>query len=317
MKCSKCDGEAVIRIGYANLNLCSTHFIEWLENRVERTIDKYKMLEGTKRLGVAVSGGKDSTTLLHVLKKIGDGRGIEVIGINIDLGIDHGSGYSSKSTEIAIKNFEMLNVKYRIVNLEEEYGFSIDDAKRRIHRPVCSTCGLSKRYVMNWVAVEEGLDTVATGHNVNDNAQFVTMGYLTGDVDNLSRLRSVSPAENGLVKKIKPLFLTYEKETLTYALLKKIPFILDSCPNTFRVGGRTQDAVRRNLEEMEDKFPGYMVNLVENFERRIRPALEDKYLRKDEVSKCKICGMPTSKGRDICSFCAVRAKLKKEKDLSN
>ncbi|BBG24351.1 TIGR00269 family protein [Sulfuracidifex tepidarius] len=316
MNCSKCNGEAVIRIAHANLSLCSVHFIEWLEERVERTVEKYKMLEGTKRLGIAVSGGKDSTTLLHVMKKIADKKGIEILGINVDLGIDQGKLYSSKSTEMALKNFEMLGIKYRIVNLEREYGFSIDEAKRGIHRPVCSTCGLSKRYITNWVALEEGLDTVATGHNVNDNAQFIMMGYLTGDVSNLSRLRSVAPSENGLIKKIKPLFLTYEKETLTYALLKKIPFILDSCPNTFRVGGRTQDSIRRNLEEMEDKVPGYMLNLVESFERKIRPALEEKYLKKEEVGKCKICGMPTSKDRDICSFCAVRIKMKKVKSLT-
>lgn len=82
------------------------------------------------------------------------------------------------------------------------------------------------------------------------------------------------------------------------------------------MGGRTQDAVRRNLEEMEDKIPGYMLNLVENFERKIRPALEEKYLKKEEVSKCKICGMPTSKGRDICSFCAIRIKMKKIKSVT-
>ncbi len=291
-------------------------FVEWLEQRIERTVEKYKMLEGTRKLGIAVSGGKDSTTLLHVMKKIADKKGIEIFGINIDLGIDQGKSYSSKSTEIAVKNFEMLNVNYRIVNIAKEYGFTIDEAKENIHRPVCSTCGLSKRYVMNWIALEEGIDTIATGHNVNDNAQFISMGYLTGDVENLSRLRNVAPAENGLVKKIKPLFLTYEKETLTYALIKRIPFIIDSCPNTFRVGGRTQDAVRRNLEEMEDKIPGYMLNLVENFERKIRPALEEKYLKKEEVSKCKICGMPTSKGRDICSFCAIRIKMKKIKSVT-
>lgn len=310
MKCKKCENKAIIKIPYANLTLCKEHFIEWFENRFEKIVEKYKIFEESKKIAVAVSGGKDSTTLLHLMKKYSDKYGLELIGINVDLGIDMGKSYSSKSTEFAVKNFETLGVKYRVVKIREKYGFTIDEAKVKVKRPVCSTCGLVKRYTLTEVAEEEGADTLITGHNLNDMAQFIMSGYFSGDVNNLARLDIVSHAEKGYkVKKAKPLFLMYEKEILTYAIVKGIPFLYDSCPYTFRVGGVTQDTIRRKLEELEESIPGYMLMLVENFIEKIQPALKEKYVREDEVGHCKICGRPTSKGRDICSFCAIRLKV--------
>jgi len=307
VKCTKCDNTAVIKIPYAGLYLCREHFIEWFERRFKKVVKDYKMFEGSKKVAVAVSGGKDSTTLLHLLHALSQEEGFELIGITIDLGIDMGKKYSQLSTEFAVKNYEALGVKYRVVRLKEEYGFTIDEAKVKIRRPVCSTCGLTKRYVLEVVAEEEGADTLATGHNLNDVAQYVMTGYFNGDVLSLARLRPVSPAENGYVKKVKPLFLIPEKEVMTYALLKGIPFLYDSCPHTFRVGGASSEAIRRTLEELEDKVPGFMASLVKNFEEKIRPRIED--VPKETLGRCKICGRPTNKDREICSFCSLRIKL--------
>ncbi|MEM0173235.1 MAG: TIGR00269 family protein [Sulfolobaceae archaeon] len=312
MRCSKCQNKAIISIKYAGLYLCKEHLNEWLESRVQRTIEKYKMISKNDVVAVAVSGGKDSTTLLHVLHKLSNKMGFEIIGLNIDLGIDGGYEYSKKSTEIARKNFEMLGIKYRIIRLKEEFGFGIDDTKNKTSRPVCSTCGIVKRYLLNRFAKEMGANVLATGHNLNDIAQFILAGYVNGDVNNLSKLSPVLPAEFGFIKKIKPLFLIPEKEIMTYAISNNIQFVYDSCPHTFRrIGGVMQTSIRRSLEELEERVPGIMLRLVENFEEKIRPLLEIR-TEKEELNFCKECGMPTSKGRELCSFCAIRSKLTKQ-----
>jgi len=316
MKCSKCDNKAVIAIRYAGLYLCKEHLNEWLESRVQRTIEKYKMISRNDIVAVGVSGGKDSTTLLHVLYKLSKKMGFEVIGLNIELGIDNGYEYSKKSTEIAKKNFEMLGIKYRIIKLKEEFGFSIDDTRNKSSRPVCSTCGIVKRYLLNKFAKEMGANVLATGHNLNDIAQFIMAGYINGDVSNLSKLSPVLPAEHGFVKKVKPLFLTPEKEIMTYAIVNNIPFIYDSCPYTFRrLGGVMQTSIRRSLEELEEKVPGIMLRLVENFEEKIRPLISIER-EETELNFCKVCGMPTTKGRELCSFCAIRAKFTNVENLA-
>jgi uncharacterized protein (TIGR00269 family) len=317
MKCSKCDNSAIIKIPYANIYLCKDHFIQWFEIRFEKTIKEYKMVKVGDKVAVAVSGGKDSTTLLHLMVNLAKKMDFEVIGINIDLGIDEGTNYSRKSTEFAKRNFEILGIKYRIVNLKEEYGFTISDTKGKLSRPVCSTCGIVKRYLINKIAIQEGANVVATGHNLNDMAQFILSGYINGDIISLYKLKPILPEEKGFIKKIKPLFLTPEKEILTYALVKGIPFIYDSCPFTFRIGGPMQDTLRRSLEGIEEKIPGSMMRLVKNFEEKIRPMIENYVLKEEELSTCKSCGMPTAKGRELCSFCAIRNKIIKKSIKAN
>ncbi|BBE41972.1 tRNA(U54)-2-thioribothymidine synthetase [Conexivisphaera calida] len=59
---------------------------------------------------------------------------------------------------------------------------------------------------------------------------------------------------------------------------------------------------------MEEAMPGFMMRLVQEFADKVQPALADRYLREGEVGRCRICGRPTSRDREICSFCAVRMR---------
>ncbi len=61
MKCSKCDGAAIMSQRYSGRHLCADHFTEEFEQMVQETILKGSMVEGGDRIAVAVSGGKDST----------------------------------------------------------------------------------------------------------------------------------------------------------------------------------------------------------------------------------------------------------------
>ncbi len=67
MRCSICGSRAIIRIPDLRRNFCEKHFVEYFERRVQKTIERYQMLKNVKKLLVAVSGGKDSLVLLHVL----------------------------------------------------------------------------------------------------------------------------------------------------------------------------------------------------------------------------------------------------------
>jgi tRNA(Ile)-lysidine synthase TilS/MesJ len=133
VRCRVCGGEAVVRLEYANLRLCGKHFVEFFERRVLRTVERYGMLREGQRVAVAVSGGKDSVSLLHALWKLRERLGVELVGVTIDLGI---RGYSEEYVGVALENFEQLGVPYRVVRLAD-YGFTIDDAAERLRRPVC------------------------------------------------------------------------------------------------------------------------------------------------------------------------------------
>ncbi len=310
MKCSLCDKEAVREIPYMKMYLCREHFIEWFDQRFIRDSKRYRVFENSKRVAVAVSGGKDSTTMLHLLSQASKQLNVEIIGLTIDLGIDNGTGYSRKSVETAVKNFEIAHVKYKVIDLGSDYNFTIDKAKRGTNRPACSVCGLSKRYILNAAAEEMDADTLATGHNLDDMAQFIFSGYVYGNLESLSRNSMVNPPERGYrVKKVKPLFFTPEGEILHYAILRGYPFIYDPCPYSSEFGSVSQERIGDMMKNMEAKMPGTMMNMVKTFEKQIRPALHDIYSRDEDVGRCKLCGRPTTKDREICSFCSIKNKL--------
>ncbi|MCZ7403475.1 MAG: hypothetical protein O8C67_00900 [Candidatus Methanoperedens sp.] len=91
MKCQRCSKSAVVYQKYSNAHLCKVHFIEDVERKIKRDIRKFKMVERSDRIAVALSGGKDSIALLYILHKIFKNRpDIELLAVTIDEGI---SGY--------------------------------------------------------------------------------------------------------------------------------------------------------------------------------------------------------------------------------
>ena len=61
-----CNKKPVIEL-YSGEKLCKGHFSEYFENKVLKTIRQFKLLDKEEKVGVALSGGKDSLTVLHIL----------------------------------------------------------------------------------------------------------------------------------------------------------------------------------------------------------------------------------------------------------
>ena len=97
LPCKECGAKSSVYLAYADANFCAEHFGEFFRKRAYRTIREFDMLAKTKRLGIALSGGKDSTVLLTLLKPLCDQMRIELVAISIDEGI-HGyrTGHSRR-----------------------------------------------------------------------------------------------------------------------------------------------------------------------------------------------------------------------------
>lgn len=104
MKCTKCGKPASVKLRHYNIKLCKEHFNEFIEQRVEKAIKKFKMFGRNSKILIAVSGGKDSVSLWHMLKKLG----YEVDALFIRAGK---SGMVQKAQEIVEKtqSFSTLN----------------------------------------------------------------------------------------------------------------------------------------------------------------------------------------------------------------
>lgn len=311
--CKKCGKPATYRVRYARIWLCPKHFIEFFERRVKRTIDDYKLVKNVKRILVAVSGGKDSVTALYILNKFKDVYGYEVIGVTIDLGIPV---YSTKSVEIAKSLYKMLGIEYHIIRLSD-YGFTIRDLQlwrkeKRIRRPICSFCGIIKRYLLNKAALDLEANVVATGHNLDDLVKFVATNYYNGRINDLVKLGLKTPPIRGkFAGRIRPLGLMSDREILYYVNNLGLPYVHMKCPYSPK-HANIQDRILVRINDLEEEYPGFKIGFIKSFLHHLKPIIMKGYnFEEKEIYTCSLCGMPTSNKDRICSFCKLRLKVSK------
>ena len=95
----------------------------------------------------------------------------------------------------------------------------------------CTFCGILRRRLLNEAALKLGATKVATGHNLDDEAQTVFINLIRGDVSRLIRL-GIKPLKyrEGFIPRVKPLRYIPEKEIAIYAYLMGFPLYERECP---------------------------------------------------------------------------------------
>lgn len=285
MKCFYCSEEAIVNLRYTNLRLYKKHFIEYFENRGRKTLERYQMLSKNKEILIAVSGGKDSVALLNVMSKLSSDYDIYIHGLTIDLGINSYKSY----IRAAIENYRSLGVDYTIIDIKREYGFTIDDAVKVFKkRKPCSTCGIVKRYVINRFAYEQGFDSIATGHTLDDITALMLLHLLRGNLNELKKLVPVLESRERMVSRIKPLIETYENDIKVYVDLKSLIFDNSRCPY---YSDESSLFYKKLLDKVENRSPSSKIVFLRSILNKIVPLIQTEEI---SLKKCKICGMPTT-----------------------
>jgi uncharacterized protein (TIGR00269 family) len=300
MLCSKCDDIAIVSQRYSDTHLCKRHFVEDFEDKVKETIAKGQMLEDKDRIAVALSGGKDSSALLHILNKILSGRkDIEMFVITIDEGIQ---GYREETIKSARRMTEKLGVEHVIVSFKDEFGLDLDEIVAGKKEAPCTFCGVFRKRLLNYTAKKFGATKVATGHDLDDEAQSIMMNYVKGDIERLGRFmpRRIQP---GLVPRIKPLKNIPERDTALYCIVNGFYVKMAECPYaslSFR------SDVRDLLNNLEMKFPGTKQSCMKGF-YSLSDLLAMRYPPMD-LSSCSLCGEPCVDG--LCKACQLLNRIK-------
>ena len=225
----------------------------------------------------------------------------KLVALHINLGIDT---YSKISEEIVRSVCRSLGINLVVVNIKELIGFSIPEMAKKVHRSVCSICGLVKRYVMNASAIELGADSIATGHNMDDLIANIVKEFLNMNIEGLVKLVPRTESIDGIaIGRIRPFYETSEMECLLYSLLNELPFIRFSCPYIDLSG--IDRLIKKYINDLDYRHPGIKVSFIRKFVKNI--PLLSSHVSKAKIMKCDSCGL-ISQG-DECSFCKLTRRL--------
>ncbi len=298
-----CGSKAIYFRRWEGKYYCNSCLAWQVEKRFRKTVSKSRLVRKGERIAVALSGGKDSSVLLHLMNELRKDLPFDIVAVSVDEGID---GYRLAALEKARELTGNLGIEHHTAYFSGEFNVTIGG----ISEKHCTYCGVFRRYLLNKKALELGADKLAVGHNMDDEAQSIIMNFFRGDFSRFRRL-GAEPAVTGdekFVQRIKPLRNIPEKEILLYALIKGLPFSDLECQHSF---DNLRRDVQKLLDGIEGKYPGSKLQVV-SFYDRLRPSLA--FVKAARISRCKICGEPAS--QSICKACGLLEKLRREQRIS-
>jgi cytoplasmic tRNA 2-thiolation protein 1 len=297
----RCGKKSVFYRAYNGEALCADCFNESIFDKIKKTISKYEMLHYKDKVAVALSGGKDSTSLLYILSKIMKGHGSELYALTIDEGIE---GYREESVKNAESLVSELKIPLLVSSYQEFFGFSLDEAlsertKRGVKATSCAVCGPLRRRSIDLAAEKLGVNVVATAHNLDDILQTFYINLYSGDTERIRWLYpSYKPTRTEFkLRRIKPAMEIYEEELAFFAYLNKLPFQTQSCPY-MNEGIRTE--IRLHLNDLERKHPGIKYSTLKTV-LQIARTIKPEEGQEKQVMRCEKCRAVST--QLICSVC--------------
>ncbi|MEM5798168.1 MAG: TIGR00269 family protein [Candidatus Aenigmatarchaeota archaeon] len=303
MKC-ECGRKAIIHRHYEGSALCPRHFILSFEKRIKKTIRRYNMLKSGDRIAVAISGGADSLSLLNVMHKIVSPRhDMNMFAVCIDEGI---KGYRDVTIKRAKRFCKRLGIELHIASFADTFGRTMDQKVSEVGKEnACMYCSIGRRWLLNRTARELGATRIATGHNLNDEAETILMNWIRGDIARAARYGAITDLTltktktKLLIPKIKPLRETPENECTLYAKLKKMGTTRRVCPY--------KSGIRRDvwifLRKFEKKHPGTNFSILHTFDKILPLLREYSESIEGPVMTCDKCGEISA--QPVCRRCQL------------
>ncbi len=268
-----------------------------VEKVVKETIKNYSLFGNEDRIIVALSGGKDSTSVAYILKKLG----YNVFGLYIDLNI---KGYSERCLN-AVRIFcEKQKIELNVYDMKNDFGCSMCYLRTNVQEKVkvnnCAVCGVVKKWILNKKARELKADKIVTGHNLDDETQTALMNFFKGNPDlSINSLPITGIVKNRMfVPRIKPLFFVDENKVREYSKLKNLDVVYERCPCA---GDSYRIKTRRFVNSLTEK---QKLNIIKNNIKIIEK--RRKNIEKKQLKYCKVCSEPSR--NSICRRCEYLGK---------
>lgn len=222
-----------------------------LSRAMSRAIADFRMIADGDRILVAVSGGKDSYTLLQLLSRLREKAPVRfsLLAVHIDQGQPGYEGESLASWLTAQGH------EFRIVR---EDTYSIVTEKVPEGKTFCSLCSRLRRGILYRLAGELGCNKIALGHHRDDAVVTLVLNlFFSG------QLKAMPPkllADDGKNVVIRPLIYCAEDAIAEYAKLEGFPIL--PCNLCGSQENLQRKAVSQLLARLESEHPGIRANML-------------------------------------------------------
>ncbi|WP_394824372.1 tRNA 2-thiocytidine(32) synthetase TtcA [Pendulispora albinea] len=230
-----------------------------LSRAMGRAIGDFNMIAEGDRILVAVSGGKDSYTMLHLLRQLQEKAPVsfELEVVNIDQGHP---GYPAD----VLRDY-MARENHRFTMIEED-TYSIVTEKIPANKTYCSLCSRLRRGILYRVATELRCNKIALGHHRDDVLQTFLLNFLFA-----GQLAAMPPklvASTGHIV-LRPLLYCAEEDIAAFAEAQKFPILpCDLCGSQDNL---QRKVVGRMIDQLERDRPGTKASMLAALQN-VRPS---------------------------------------------
>ena len=225
-------------------------------SHMRKAIEEYSMIEENDKIAICLSGGKDSITLLHAFKnlQIFYPKHFDIIAISVN------PGFEFFNTDLLQKICDDINVPLFIEKSNaKEIVFDI-----RKEKNPCSLCANLRRGVINSVAIREGCNKIALGHNQDDVLQtFLLNLFYTGSIGTFA---PKSYMDRSKITLIRPLVYTPEKDIKRYIKKNSIEVMAKVCPMD---GVSKREDMKQMIFSLSKDIPMVRANLFGAIQRNL------------------------------------------------
>ena len=209
----------------------------YISNRIGKAIADYNLIEDKDRILIAVSGGKDSLSLLRLLNERRKWAPVDYKLIAVHVESDYKGGCNASKIELK-KIFEKEGVEYHFEKIK------LLEAKRKVN---CFWCSWNRRKALFTLADKLGCKKVALGHHMDDIVETLLLNmFYHGE------FAAMNPRQElfkGKIVIIRPLCYVEEKYLKRFAKECGFKAQVSTCPNAEISKRRVMKLFIKEIEE--------------------------------------------------------------------
>ena len=199
-----------------------------LLRQVGRAIADFDMIRAGDRILLGVSGGKDSLSLLHILRHLRT-----YAPVRFDLGV--------VTIDPQVPGFDPQSLRDYYDRLDVPWHYEqqpiMEQAKAHMDGDsFCAYCARMKRGIMYRLCRQHGYNVLALAQHLDDLAESLLLSVFHGG--QLRTMKAHYRNDAGDVRIIRPLVYCRERQTAAYAAAAGLPVVADSCPACFTMPTR-------------------------------------------------------------------------------